>query len=86
MWVDSEHRFELNKYVLEKAKAIPESKNAPCAVRKEMPIDIAPAHALLKACGIARLTVMQYGQKTDFSNKLVEWALMNVRGSVCVCV
>jgi hypothetical protein len=41
---------------------------------------------LLSICGIVKFTVMQYGQKANFDNKVVQWALKNVRRSVCVCV
>jgi hypothetical protein len=29
---------------------------------------------------------MQYGQKANFDNKVVQWALKNVRRSVFVCL
>lgn len=86
IWVERDHRNKIDKFMVEKAKAITENRNAPCVVRKEMSIDSKPAHELLQTCGVARLTVMQYGQKAEFSNKVVAWVFTNVRGSVCLCV
>jgi hypothetical protein len=86
MWVAGEHRTKLLTFMVQRAKAVTENNNAPCIARKEAPISIDDAHALLSICGIVRFTVMQYGQKADFNNKVVQWALKNVRKSVCVCV
>jgi hypothetical protein len=86
MWVAGEHRTKLLTFMVQRAKAVTENNNAPCVARKEAPISIDDAHALLSICGIVRFTVMQYGQKADFNNKVVQWALKNVRKSVCVCV
>ena len=85
MWVAREHRLELAKCMVQRARAVTENSNAPCIVRKEVPISIKDACKLLKKCGIAIFTVMQYGQKADFGNKVVKWALNNVRVIVCVC-
>jgi hypothetical protein len=57
---------------------VTENSDAPCIVRKETPISIDEAHKLMERCGIVKFTVMQYGQKADFSNKVVQWALKNV--------
>ena len=86
MWVAGEHRYKLAKSIVEKARAVTENANAPCIVRKEVPITIKDAYALLEKCEIAKLMVMQYGQKADFGNKVVEWTLKNVREGVCVCL
>jgi len=83
-WVTEVYRAEIKKFIVEKARAVTESSHAPCLVRKEAPITINDAHALMTKCRIKTLTVMQYGQKADFENKVVHWALKNVR--VCVCV
>jgi hypothetical protein len=91
MWVAREHRDELAKCIVERAKAVTENENAPCVARKEIPMDIKDARALLEKCNVAKVTVMQYGQKAAFDNKVVKWALKNVRYvdlclCVCVCV
>ena len=65
--------------MVDKARALTENSNAPCIVRKEVRMSIQDAHELLRKCEIKRLTVMQYGQKADFANKVVQWALKNVR-------
>ena len=81
MWVGREHRLMLERcMVVDKARALTENSNAPCIVRKEVRMSIQGAYELLKKCEIERLTVMQYGQKADFGNKVVKWALKNVRG------
>jgi hypothetical protein len=79
MWVYKEHRLQLERCMVDKARALTENSNAPCIVRKEVRMSIQGAHELLKKCDIERLTVMQYGQKADFGNKVVKWALENVR-------
>lgn len=80
MWVGREHRLKLERcMVVDKARALTENSNAPCIVRKEVRMSIQGAYELLKKCEIERLTVMQYGQKADFGNKVVKWALKNVR-------
>lgn len=80
MWVAREHRLKLERcMVVDKARALTENSNAPCIVRKEVRMSIQDAHELLRKCEIKRLTVMQYGQKADFANKVVQWALKNVR-------
>ena len=68
--------------MVEMERAVTENSAAPCIVRKEVPINIMDAHWLLEACEIGQFMVMQYGQKADFDNKVVQWALKNVR--VCV--
>ena len=83
MWVAGEHRVKLAKQMVQKGRAVTENGAAPCVVRKEAPMNIKDAHRLLEACGIGRFTVMQYGQKADLDNKVVEWALKNVRMFVC---
>jgi hypothetical protein len=83
MWVAGEHRLKLTKHMVQMGRAVTENSAAPCVVRKEVPISIEDAHRLLEACGIGQFMVMQYGQKADFDNKVVQWALKNVR--MCVC-
>lgn len=85
MWIAREHRAKVERWIVQKAKAVTENSGAPCVVRKEMPIDVKEAEKMLATCEIGRVTVMQYGQKTDFGNKVVQWALKNVRES-CLCV
>jgi hypothetical protein len=95
MWVEEKHRNTLRKAIVEKARAVTENSNAPCVVRKEAPITVKDAHKLLRSCQVASVTVMQFGQKADFGNKVVEWALKNARGVlyfffffnvlVCIC-
>ena len=82
MWVANKHRLKLAKCMVQKARAVTENSDAPCVVRKEVPMNIEDAHKLLEVCGIARVMVMQYGQKADFGNKVVQWALKNVRECV----
>jgi len=82
MWVAGEHRLKLAKHMVQKARAVTENSAAPCVVRKEAPMNIKDAHGLLASCGIGQFTVMQYGQKADLDNKVVQWALKNVR--MCV--
>ena len=78
MWVAGEHRLMLAKCMVQRAKAVTENSNAPCIVRKD---------TLLEMCEIERVTVMQYGQKADFGNKVVQWALKNVQCfDLFVCV
>jgi hypothetical protein len=49
-------------------------------VRKDTPLhDINFAHELLRRANIKEITVMQYGQKTSFSNKVMQWLMKNVR-------
>lgn len=86
MWVAKEHRPKLAKCMVQRARAVTENSDAPCIVRKEVPISIKDVRKLLKKCGIAIFTVMQYGQKADFGNKVVKWTLNNVRDCVCVFV
>jgi len=86
MWVAKEHRPKLAKCMVQRARAVTENNDAPCIVRKEVPISIKDVRKLLKKCGIAIFTVMQYGQKADFGNKVVKWTLNNVRDCVCVFV
>jgi hypothetical protein len=83
MWVAGEHRLKVAKHMVQKGRAVTENSAAPCVVRKEAPMNIKDAHRLLEACGIGRCMVMQYGQKADLDNKVVEWALKNVRMFVC---
>ena len=78
IWVGGEHRSRLAKSIVQKAKAVTENDNAPCIARKEAPVTIEDAYMLLRGCEIATVTVMQYGQKADFGNKVVQWALTNV--------
>jgi len=85
MWVAKEHRPKLAKCMVQRARVVTENSNAPCIVRKEVPISVEDAHKLLEICEIAQVMVMQYGQKADFGNKVVKWALNNVRVIVCVC-
>lgn len=86
MWVAREHQNDIAKCIGEKAKAVTENSNAPCIVRKEVPISIDSAHELLSKCNVKKFTAMQFGQKADVDNKTVEWALKNVRLFMCVCV
>src|SRR5437868_4572360 len=87
MWVAEEHHLMLAKCMVQRAKAVTENSNAPCIVRKETPITVKDAHTLLEMCEIERVTVMQYGQKADFGNKVVQWALENVHCfDLFVCV
>jgi hypothetical protein len=89
MWVAEEHRTKLVKFMVHKARAVTEKSNAPCIVRKEVPITIKDAHELLEKCEIGKITVMQFGQKTNFGNEVVQWALQNVCYLylfVCLCV
>ena len=81
IWVAREHRTKLAKCMVQRARAVTENSAAPCVVRKEAPISIKDAHKLLEICEIASIMVMQYGQKADFGNKVVQWALKKVRGS-----
>jgi hypothetical protein len=70
--------------MIEKGRAVTENPKAPCIVRTLAPITILDAHMLLTTCGIGAITVMQYGQKSDFANKLLHWVLKNVhRGGGC---
>ena len=69
--------------MVQMGRAVTENSAAPCIVRKEVPINIMDAHKLLEAYGIGQFMVMQYGQKADLDNKVVQWALKNVR--MCVC-
>ena len=69
--------------MVQMGRAVTENRAAPCVARKGVPMNIMDAHRLLEACGIGQFMVMQYGQKADFDNKVVQWALKNVR--MCVC-
>jgi len=86
MWVGEQYHRNLVTAMVQKARAVTENSNAPCVVRQEMAIDVGAAYTLLMTCGITRVKVMQYGQKTDFDNKVVKWALENVRAIECVYV
>jgi hypothetical protein len=86
MWVDDNHRQKLVKAVVEKGRAATENIRAPCVVRKETPITTNDAYKLLETCDIESVVVMQYGQKADFDNNVVQWALDNVRASGVVVV
>ena len=83
MWVAGKHRLQLTKHMVQMGRAVTENNAAPCVARKGVPISIEDAHMMLEACGIGQFMVMQYGQKADFDNKVVQWALKNVR--ICVC-
>jgi hypothetical protein len=80
IWVPKKHYRLVAKAIVEEARAVTENPAAPCLVRKEAPIMIMAAHKLLSSCGITEITVMQYGQKADFGNKVLRWVLTNVRG------
>jgi hypothetical protein len=81
IWVAQKHGVKLKKATVEKARAVTENSNAPCVARKEVAIERQAAYELLRKCEVMRMTVMQYGQKAELDNKVVEWALKNVRGS-----
>jgi hypothetical protein len=81
IWVAQKHDVELKKATVEKARAVTKNSNAPCVARKEVAIQCHDAYELLRRCEVTRMTVMQYGQKAELDNKVVEWALKNVRGS-----
>ena len=50
IWVAEEHREALAARVTEKARAVTESIDARCIVRKEVPISIEEAFELIIAC------------------------------------
>jgi hypothetical protein len=85
MWVTKDLRERIVKYVVEKrGKAVTEGRESVCFVRVAVPISIEDACKLLTTCKVSELTVMQFGQKADFNNKAVQWALKNVRECLSV--
>jgi hypothetical protein len=86
MWVSKDCRNKLDVAVLAMARAVTEDINAPCVTRKNISIPINAAYALMKKCGVETITLMRFGQKTDFSNKAVRWILTKVRESCFIII
>jgi hypothetical protein len=79
MWVDNKHRAVIVAYIVERmGRAVTNSEQPVCFVKKPVQISTKDACKMLQECKVATLTVMQFGQKADFDNRAVQWALKNV--------